>query len=269
MVETLFVEQLEPDDDAALASGDFLAAAGEALVAEIRRLIHGELEADRIERNDVGEHRRGAARAAGDEVAGRHAAVADAAGDRRAKLGEFEIELGLAHRGLVGGNRSGRTALGLGALVEGLLGDGAVADKLLGALEIGFGESEIGLGLRQGAVRLRHGVLERPLVDGEQQIALLDHLAVAEMDLVEIARDAGADLDRIHRDEAADIFVLVGDAALDRLGHRHGRRRRRSTALRLALAATGQHRRKQNKGGGKPRITMSVNHGDLVLPANC
>jgi hypothetical protein len=41
-----------------------------------------------------------------------------------------------------------------------------------------------------------------PLVDGEQQIALLDHLAVAEMDLVEIARNAGADLNRIHRDEA-------------------------------------------------------------------
>jgi len=30
------------------------------------------------------------------------------------------------------------------------------------------------------------------------------------MNLVEIARDAGPYLDRIHRDEAADIFVLVG-----------------------------------------------------------
>ena len=117
-----------------------------------------------------------------------------------------------------------RRAEGLGALVESLLGDRAVAHELLGAIEIGLGEGEIGLGLRQRSSGLRDGVLERPLVDGEQQIALLDHLAVAEMDLVEIARDAGANLDRIHRDEAADIFVLIGDAALDRLGHRHGRR---------------------------------------------
>ncbi len=35
--------------------------------------------------------------AAGDEVARRHAAVADAAGDRRAQLGELQIELGLTH----------------------------------------------------------------------------------------------------------------------------------------------------------------------------
>ena len=97
-------------------------------------------------------------------------------------------------------------------------------------------------------LRLRNGVLERPLVDGEQEIALLDHLAVAEMDLVEIARDAGAHLDRIHRDEAADIFVLIGDAALDRLGHRHGRRRRRAAARRLALAAAGQRPAQAGQG---------------------
>ena len=153
-----------------------------------------------------------------------------------------------------------RRAEGLGALVEGLLGQGAVAHELLGAIEIGFGEGEIGLGLRQRALRLGDGVLERPLVDGEQQIALLDHLAVAEMDLIEIARDAGAHLDRIHRDEAADIFVLLGDAALDRLRHRHRRRRRRPAARRLALPAGDQQRRKQDNGGGKPRI-RGVNHG--------
>ena len=74
------------------------------------------------------------------------------------------------------------------------------------------------------------------------------------MDLVEIARDAGAHLDRIHRDEAADIFVLIGDAALDRLGHRHGRRGGGPPPRRLALPAAGQDRREQDKGGGEPRI---------------
>src|SRR5579862_8259568 len=100
MFENLFVEQLQPDNYPALASGHFLAAAGEPLVAKIRRLIHGEFEADRIERHDVGEHRRGPPRATGDEVAARHATVANAAGDRRAELREFEIEFGLADRGL-------------------------------------------------------------------------------------------------------------------------------------------------------------------------
>ena len=55
---------------------------------------------DRIGRDDGGEQRGVAAGAAGDEVAGRDAPVADAAVDRRAQFGEFQIELGLAHRRL-------------------------------------------------------------------------------------------------------------------------------------------------------------------------
>jgi len=71
MIEILSSSSLSATNDAAFAPGDFLAAAGETLVAQIRRLIHRELEADRIERDDVGEHR-GGARPAGDEVAWRH-----------------------------------------------------------------------------------------------------------------------------------------------------------------------------------------------------
>ena len=57
--------------------------------------------------------------------------------------------------------------------------------------------------------RLVERVLERPLVDGEQQVALLDDLPVGEMDAVEIARHTRANLDRIHRDETSDIFVVI------------------------------------------------------------
>ena len=74
-------------------------------------------------------------------------------------------------------------------------------------VEIGFGEGQIGLRLRQIGARLIERVLERPLVDGEQQVALLDDLAILEMHAVEIAGDARAHLDRIDGDEAADIFV--------------------------------------------------------------
>ena len=127
--------------------------------------------------------------------------------------------------------------IGLRALLEGLLGDGLVAHQLLAAREIGLGKGQIGFGLRQIGARLVERVLERPLVDGEQQIALLDDLPVLEMHAVEIARNARAHFHRIDRGEAADIFVEIGDRALDRLGD-GDRRRRRRAALLLAFAAT-------------------------------
>ena len=65
-----------------------------------------------------------------------------------------QIELGLPHRRLVGRNRRLARAECLRALVEDLLGDGAVAHQLLGAIEIGLGKGEIGLGLREIGARL-------------------------------------------------------------------------------------------------------------------
>ena len=64
------------------------------------------------------------------------------------------------------------------------------------------------------ASRLVERGLERALVDGEQQVALLDHLAVGEMDGVEISRHPGTNLDGVDRDEPPDILVLIDDAAL-------------------------------------------------------
>ena len=114
-------------------------------------------------------------------------------------------------------------------------------------VQIGFGEREIGLRLRQIGARLIERVLERPLVDREQQVALLDQLPVLEMHLVEISRDARPHLDRIDGGEAADIFVVVDDRALHRLGDRD-RRRRRTASLLLLLAATCDQSRKRKHG---------------------
>ena len=72
------------------------ALGGRRTIAQVGRLIHGELEADGIDGGDGGEQRRAAGRAAGHEVADGDAPVADAAGDGRLELGELQIELGLA-----------------------------------------------------------------------------------------------------------------------------------------------------------------------------
>ena len=134
------------DDAAARGSATSLPLLGEALVAQIRRLIEGELEADRIDRHDGGEQRGVAAGAAGDEIAGRDAAVADAAGDRRAQLGEFEIELGLPHRRLVA-RRPRPRATRLAWVRWSKVCSVMVLSRTscCAAREIGFGKGEIGL----------------------------------------------------------------------------------------------------------------------------
>ena len=187
-----------------------------------------------------------AAGAAGHEIAGSHAPVADAAGDGSLELGELEIEFGLAHHRLVRGDRSLGITGRLRTLLENLLADRPVAHQLLAARQVGLGEEHIGFSQFQICARLVKRILERALVDGEQQIALLDDLAVLEMHLVEVAGDARAHLDRIDRDEAPDILVLVDDGALDGLGDRHLRRWRRGLFLGLAAAEKQRHHADQN-----------------------
>jgi len=72
-------------------------------------------------------------------------------------------------------------------LLEDLLADGPIAQQLLAARQVRLGENDVRFrGLEIGA-GLVEGVLERPLVDGEQQVALLHDLAVGEVDLIEVA----------------------------------------------------------------------------------
>ena len=75
--------------------------------------------------------------AAGDEIARRDAPVADAAGDRRAQFGELQVELGLLDRSLLRRDLGLRGPVRLRALIEQLLGDGALAHQRLRALQIG------------------------------------------------------------------------------------------------------------------------------------
>src|SRR5438128_1150474 len=83
---------------------------------------------------------------------------------------------------------------------------------------------------------LIESVLERPLVDGEQEVALFDDLPVAEMNMIEVARHSRAHFDHIDRHEATDVFVLINDGAFDRVGDSHLGRRSRCLLLTLAAA---------------------------------
>ena len=72
----------------------------------------------------------------------------------------------------------------------------------------------IGRGEARG--RVVEGVVVGPLVDGEQQVALLDDRPIGEMDPVQIARHPRAQVDRVDRLEAADEVVALGDLLDDR-----------------------------------------------------
>ncbi len=101
-----------------------------------------------------------------------------------------------------------------------------------------FGAREIGLGLIECGTK-------RPLVEREQEIARLHELAVGEVHLLEITGDARTNLDCIHGDEAAYVFVAIDELLANRIGDGHLRRRR---CRRRALAAAGEQKGQRNCG---------------------
>jgi hypothetical protein len=158
------------------------------------------------------------------------------------------VEFGRRDGLFLGFDRGLRDVLGLQPLVVRLLRDGLVLDKLRAAIEVALGVRQVGASLRQIGFGLLKHMPVRPAVDNKEDIALLHHLAVGKVDLLEIAADARADFDRIDRNKASDVLVFVDHQFADRLGNRHrGRRRRSLGLLRLALAASGG-RNPQNRG---------------------
>ena len=123
------------------------------------------------------------------------------------------------------------------AIVEALVGDDLALDQRpaahhveVGVLHLGGGGKQLGLGLLQRA-------LERPRIDGKQQIALLDDLPILEADVVEVARNARPYLDGLGGIEAAGVFVPLDDVALRGLGHADDRRRRLEPSAATPAAA--------------------------------
>ena len=132
-------------------------------------------------------------------------------------------------------------------------------------------KARLALACSQCRLRLLERGLERPAVDGEQRVAGLDHLSVAEVDGVQVAGDARAHLDRVDRDEAADVFLLVRHHLLHRMGDGDLRRRRRrslapATAIgrsRQAARASSGSRRQGERSGRRACETVSAGEARL------
>ena len=107
-----------------------------------------------------------------------------------------------------------------------------------------FSLGKLGLGARIGklSIRLLGHRLEWAGIDHVKQIAGMNDVAVAELDAVHEAADAGANLNLLDCLEPPGEFVPVGDGTLGWLCHRNGRRRRRCLLRRL-VAAPGQAQR--------------------------
>src|SRR5581483_8614986 len=106
---------------------------------------------------------------------------------------------------------------------------------------------EIGLGLGEAGPGLCEGRLERAPIDREQKVSLLHRLPVLEVDGIQVARDSGTHLHGIDGNEAADVFIPVGDQLLEWPSHGDLRRRWCGPlrALRVALASNETERRQK------------------------
>ncbi len=177
-----------------------------------------EAEIDRVERVDRREQAAALSFARGDEVARIDAAVGYAAADRRAHLGEFDVERARANPGIGRRERRRSGADARVQLVEIALRHRLVGDQPVGAGEVDAREFEVAARARGIGACFGERGIEGPRVEGEEQLALADDLAVGEVDADKFARDARAHLDRTARLEAADIIVPFGNVAHQRRG---------------------------------------------------
>ena len=177
-----------------------------ALVVEHVALARLENHVDRVLAHD----RRERAGWRTDQIADGEIGEPDAAVDRRVDLGIAEIDLRLVERRLRLEHVGLRRRLVGRALIDGGLRDVLVAHQLLAARELkrGIGLGRLGLG-EIGAL-LRDRRLVGVLLDAEQEVAGLDHLAFGEEALLDEARHARDDVDLVDGGDAADEIGGLG-----------------------------------------------------------
>jgi len=108
--------------------------------------------------------------------------------------------------------------------VELLAADGIPWQQVFGPGQVGISKFYGRLGVGHGAARLLHLRLVRPRIDLEEHIPLRDQRPFLEVDLVQVTRDAGPQLDGIDRGRPGREVRVVGDLALNGITDRDRRR---------------------------------------------
>ena len=131
----------------------------------------------------------------------------EASVDRRGNVREIELQLVGVDGRLIGiDGRLCRLLRGKGRVV-GLPGSGALVDEILGAAQIRGDADQLRIVLGKHRLVVGKGRQHDAVVERDQEIAGLHHLAVLDVDARHLARDARADHDnrrRLDRAEGAD-----------------------------------------------------------------
>src|SRR4051812_41467667 len=128
--------------------------------------------------------------------------AADAAGDRRHHMGEFDIELCGLQRALGLGLGGTRRLQRLTALIDGLFGHRAGLHEGQVAFEIALRKLPLGPRVGELTLGLERDRLERARIDDVKQIASVDDRTILELYTVYEAADASADVNLLDRPEA-------------------------------------------------------------------
>ena len=239
---------------------------GERLQGARHHLLVGiEAGIDRVDRHQRGQHRCAGSR--GDQIADGDFDLADPARDRRAHFGVAKIEFRRLQCRLGGLEIGFRLAVGVDAAVEVALRDRARVRQLLAALEIALGQDQSGLGGGHLAFGARDIRRVKRRIDQDQQVALLDQRAFAEVNFLDRAGDAGTDFDPLNRLQPPGKLVpRHGFAGRD---HRHRDRNcRRGRGGRLSLRGSAPATQEGRPAGHGQRRQQQPNPNQMLVLDN-
>ena len=234
-------ENLQAESALFLGSNQFLRIAVVRLdVVQIIVVADVKVRLDWIDHRDAGQ--RTGLRS--DEVSDLRDVDAGKTVDRRGDAGKFEIEAGLLHGGLGGGNRGLACFEGLDFIVVLLSADHVFGQQIDGALGVGLVTDETRHGLLELAGGLVEDGFKGPGVDLEKKLAFFDQRPVFVILRNKIAAYLGHDVGIDQAGKHADPFANDGNFLLERSGHRHSKFRHRGL---LFFRTTRKEQRKQSE----------------------
>jgi hypothetical protein len=154
--------------------------------------------------------------------------------------------------------RRGRGGVGLDAVVL-LLRDIVLLHEVCVALDVGLRILHLGPLAGERRLRLRERGLVGTGIDGEEQLAPLQVLPIAKMDLHDLARHLRAHGDRDVGLDGPDVADLERHGLLHHgaHAHRHGLDRRRFARLRAAERTSGQRQHRNDESLPRTRHGLS------------